>query len=54
VDNNIKQEKQERIWREIKRRAEEDIKFGSMVVLLKIQDGKIMAGEIIEQKIKLG
>lgn len=47
-------EKENKIWEEIKRRAQEDIRFGTMKIELKIQDGKILAGEIIEQKIKLG
>ena len=48
------EDKQDRIFREIQRRAQEDIKYGELTILLKIQGGKIMAGEIIEQKIKLG
>ncbi len=47
------EDKEETILRELKRRAEE-IRFGIMVIEFKIQDGRIMAGEIIEQKIKLG
>jgi hypothetical protein len=47
------EDKQDEIIRELKRRAEE-VKYGTITVEFKIQDGKIMAGEIIEQKIKLG
>lgn len=47
------EDKQNQIITELKRRAEE-VRFGTMTIQLKIQDGKIMAGEIIEQKIKLG
>jgi len=46
-------DKSEQIITELKRRAEE-VKFGSMTIEIKIQDGKILAGEIIEQRIKLG
>lgn len=46
-------DKEEQILKELKRRAGE-IRFGVLLVEFKIQDGKIMAGEIIEQKIKLG
>jgi len=45
--------KEEQIIRELKRRAEE-VRFGILKIEFKIQDGKIMAGEIIEQHIKLG
>lgn len=47
-------DKEEIIINELKRRAQENIRYGIMVVEFKIQDGKIIAGEIIEQKIKLG
>lgn len=47
------EDKQEVIIKELKRRAEE-MRFGTLTIELKIQDGKIMAGEIIEQRIKLG
>jgi len=46
-------DKQEKILEELKRRAEE-IKYGSVICEFKIHEGKIMAGEVIEQKIKLG
>jgi hypothetical protein len=46
-------EKEDAIIRELKRRADE-LKFGIMRVDFKIQDGKIVAGEIVEQRIKLG
>jgi len=46
-------DKSEQIITELKRRAVE-VKFGSMTIEIKIQDGKILAGEIIEQRIKLG
>jgi hypothetical protein len=47
-------DKDEQIIQEIKRRAREDIRYGMMTIELKIQDGKIIAGELIEQKVKLG
>jgi hypothetical protein len=49
----VAEDKQEAIIRELKRRAEE-VKYGILKIEFKIQDGKIMAGEIIEQRIKLG
>lgn len=47
------EDKQEQIIKELKRRVE-DARFGSMTVEFKFAEGKIMTGEIIEQKIKLG
>ena len=47
------EDKQEQIIKELKRRGE-DLGYGEMLVKLKWVEGKIMAGEIIEQKIKLG
>ena len=47
------EDKEEIIIRELKRRAEE-MRFGTLKIEFKIQDGKILAGEIIEQRIKLG
>lgn len=47
-------EKQEKILNDLKRRAEEEVRNGDIIVKLKIQDGVIVAGEIMEQKIKLG
>ena len=47
------EDKEDKIISELKRRAEE-VRFGMLRVEFKIQDGKIMAGEIIEQRIKLG
>lgn len=46
--------KEEQVIEELKRRAREDVRYGILVVEFKIQDGKILAGEIVEQKIKLG
>ena len=46
-------DKQNKILEELLRRSSE-MKYGTMVVEFKVQDGKIVAGEIIEQKIKLG
>lgn len=48
------EDKEQTIWNEIKRRAKEDVRFGSLVIELKIQDGKIMGGSIKQQEIKLG
>ena len=47
-------DKEDQIIEELKRRSRECVKFGTLLVEFKIQDGKILAGEIIEQKIKLG
>ena len=47
------EDKHKQIIQELERRAGE-VKFGCMTVEFKIHEGKIMAGEIIEQKIKLG
>lgn len=47
------QDKQDKILSELKHRAE-DIRYGTLRVEFKIHEGKIMAGEIIEEKIKLG
>lgn len=47
------EDKQDLIIRELKRRAEE-MRFGTITVEFKIHEGKIMSGEIIEQRIKLG
>jgi len=49
----MEENKQEQIIKELKLRAEE-MKFGTITAEFKIHEGKIMAGEIIEQKIKLG
>jgi hypothetical protein len=46
-------DKENRILTELKRRAE-DIRYGCVTVEFKIQDGKILQGEIIQQRIKLG
>ena len=47
------EDKQDEIIKELKRRAQE-VKFGTMQIEFKIHEGKIMSGEIIEQRIKLG
>ena len=47
------EDKQEQILKELKRRAEE-IRFGTITVDFKVSDGKIMAGEIIQKREKLG
>ena len=46
-------EKQEKILQELKRRAKE-MRFGSMTVEFKVKDEVIVAGDVVEQKIKLG
>ena len=46
-------DKEESVLKELKRRCEET-KFGSITVEFKIHEGKITAGEIIKQNIKLG
>ena len=48
-----KLQKQKTILDQLQLKAEQ-LNFGTMVVELKVQDGKITSGEIIEQKIKLG
>lgn len=47
-------EKDEQIIQELKRRAKEDVRFGSITIEFKIQDGKIVAGEKKGDVIKLG
>ena len=47
-------EKDDTILIELKRRALEDIKFGTVLVEFKIHEGKIISGEIIQTKVKLG
>ena len=48
------EDKEQSIWDEIKRRAKEEVKHGTMNIDLKIQDGRVMGGTIIKQEIKLG
>ncbi len=47
------EDKQEVIIRELKLRAEE-MRFGTITVEFKVTDGKIMAGDIIQKREKLG
>lgn len=47
-------EKEDQIIMEIKRRAKEEVRHGTIYIELKIQDGKIVAGTIKYQEIKLG
>jgi hypothetical protein len=49
----MSEDKQTVIINELKRRAEE-MRFGTLTVEFKVSNGKILAGEIIEQRIKLG
>ena len=46
--------KEQQIFDELRRRAKEDIRFGSITVKFKIQDGKIMGGDIVEKEERLG
>lgn len=46
-------DKQETIIQELKRRAEE-MRFGTLTVEFKVTEGKIMAGDIIQKREKLG
>lgn len=46
-------DKEEQIIKELKRRAEE-MRFGTLTIELKVHEGKISAGEIIEERRKLG
>lgn len=50
----MNEDKEQSIWNEVKRRAQEDVRYGTMLIELKIQDGKIMGGSIKQQEIKLG
>ena len=50
----MEENKQEQIIRELKLRAEVDIKFGKIIIEFTIHQGKICGAEIIEQRIKLG
>lgn len=47
-------EKDAKIWTEIKRRAQEVVKFGEMNASFKVQDGKIVLAEILQERIKIG
>ena len=47
-------DKDEQILAELKRRAKEEIRFGTMTVEFKIQEGKLSAGEIVQERKKLG
>jgi hypothetical protein len=47
------EDKEEIIIKELKRRAQE-VRFGTITTEFKIHDGRIIAGEIMEQRIKLG
>ena len=47
------EDKDDQIIRELKRRAEE-INFGTITVEFKVSEGKIMAGDIIQKREKLG
>lgn len=48
------EEKDERIWEELKRRAKDIVRHGNMNVDFKTQDGKIVLAEIIQERIKIG
>jgi len=48
------EDKEGQIIKELKRRAETDIKFGKIVVEFIIHQGKISSAEILEQRVKLG
>lgn len=52
--NSHNEEKQEKIWNEIKHRAKDQIKFGMMAIELKVQDGKIVLAEVMQERIKIG
>lgn len=41
----MSEDREQRIWNEIKRRAKDVIKYGTMPVRLNIQDGNIVFGE---------
>ena len=48
-------DKETKIFEEIKRRAREDIRFGNMVVEFVIHEGKVVGAELRpETRIKLG
>lgn len=49
-DKNLKQNK---IFEQLSEEAEK-LGFGTLIADLKVQDGKIVSGEIIEQRKKLG
>jgi hypothetical protein len=50
----IVEDKEQRIWSEISRRAREQIKFGMMNIELKVQDGKVVLAEVLQERIKIG
>ena len=47
-------DKQEQIWQEIKRRAQEVVRNGEMDLTLKIHDGQVTGGEVKQERIKVG
>ncbi len=47
------EDKEELILKRLKEIAQE-IRFGSLIIELKITEGRIMAGDIIQRKEKLG
>jgi len=49
----VEESKQDKIIEALKRRAE-DMRFGTITCEFKVQDGKILAGEIIMERVKLG
>jgi len=49
----MSEDKQIIIINELKRRAEE-MRFGTITVEFKVSDGKIMTGDIIQKREKLG
>lgn len=47
-------DKDQRIWNEIQRRAKEIVRFGEIYTNLKVQDGKIVLAEVLQERIKIG
>ncbi len=50
------EDKEDKIWAEIKRRAKEHIKYGVMPIEFKVQDGKIVLADALpfQERIKIG
>lgn len=48
------EDKQEEVFKEIMRRAQEVVKNGEMDICLKVHNGRITGGEVKQERIKLG
>lgn len=49
----MSEDKEQRIWNEVKRRAKEIVRFGDMSLTFKVQDGCIVLGEVVKETIRI-